>query len=210
VVADSLHEFFAEANNERVLDALLEAGVAPGDEHPPSARLAERLSTAELLVRLCIPKLTLIRAQQLVEQGLDLVALSDLPADQAQARGLPAEVGKALADWLAEEANRAKLRALAAFREELLAAAPAAEAGAALPFADKTFVLTGTLPTMSRDEAKELIERHGGKVSGSVSKKTHYVVAGAEAGSKLTKAEELGVTVLSEEGLLALISGTPA
>jgi DNA ligase (NAD+) len=71
----------------------------------------------------------------------------------------------------------------------------------------KTLVLTGTLPTFSRDDAKALIESHGGKVTGSVSKKTDYLVAGAEAGSKLDKAQELGIPVLDEQGLLALIEG---
>jgi DNA ligase (NAD+) len=73
------------------------------------------------------------------------------------------------------------------------------------PLLGKTLVLTGTLPTLSRDEAKELIEAAGGKVSGSVSKKTHYVVAGEEAGSKLDKARELGVEILDEAGLRSLL-----
>ncbi len=72
-------------------------------------------------------------------------------------------------------------------------------------FSGKTFVLTGTLPTMSRSEASKLIEEWGGKVSGSVSKKTDYVLAGEEAGSKLTKAEDLGITIISEEDLLRMI-----
>ncbi len=73
--------------------------------------------------------------------------------------------------------------------------------------AGKTFVLTGTMPTLSRDDAKAMIEAAGGKVSGSVSKKTHFVVAGAEAGSKLDKAKELGVAVIDEEGLKAMLEG---
>ncbi len=75
------------------------------------------------------------------------------------------------------------------------------------PLTGKVFVLTGTLPTMSRDEAKDLIEAAGGKVSGSVSKKTHYVVAGTEAGSKLQKAQELGIEILDEAQLRALSGG---
>ncbi len=69
----------------------------------------------------------------------------------------------------------------------------------------KTFVLTGTLPTMTRDEASALIKEHGGKVSGSVSKKTSYVVAGEDAGSKLQKARDLGVTVIDEAALLEML-----
>ena len=73
----------------------------------------------------------------------------------------------------------------------------------------QTFVITGTLPTMGRDEAKDLIEAAGGKVAGSVSKKTTFLLAGAEAGSKLTKAQELGVTVLDEGGLKEMLNDKP-
>jgi DNA ligase (NAD+) len=80
-----------------------------------------------------------------------------------------------------------------------------AAASAPQPLAGKTFVLTGSLPTWSRDEAKAMIEAAGGKVSGSVSKKTDYVVAGEEAGSKLDKARELHIAVLDEAGLRKLL-----
>ncbi len=73
------------------------------------------------------------------------------------------------------------------------------------PLSGRTFVITGTLPTLSRDEAKDLLEAAGAKVAGSVSKKTDYLLAGAEAGSKLTKAQELGVAVIDEEQMKALI-----
>ncbi|MBQ8121108.1 MAG: NAD-dependent DNA ligase LigA, partial [Ruminococcus sp.] len=72
-------------------------------------------------------------------------------------------------------------------------------------FAGKTFVLTGTLPTLKRDEAKALIEKYGGKASGSVSKKTDYVLAGEEAGSKLTKAQQLGIEIITEEQFRKMI-----
>jgi DNA ligase (NAD+) len=75
------------------------------------------------------------------------------------------------------------------------------------PLSGKTFVITGTLPTLSRDEAKDKVEAAGGKVAGSVSKKTDFVVAGEEAGSKLVKAQTLGVPVIDEAALLAMLAG---
>lgn len=88
---------------------------------------------------------------------------------------------------------------------------PSAEADAAtLPLFGKTVVLTGTLPTLAREEAKAMLEAAGAKVAGSVSKKTHYVVAGAEAGSKLDKAQELGITILDEQGLRDLLTPPPS
>jgi len=85
------------------------------------------------------------------------------------------------------------------FRSELFQ--PRAKAG---PFAGKTFILTGTLPTLTREEAAAKIESLGGKVSGSVSKKTDFVVAGEEAGSKLDKAQKLGVKIIDEKEFLKM------
>jgi DNA ligase (NAD+) len=79
------------------------------------------------------------------------------------------------------------------------------EAPAEGPLVGRTLVLTGTLPNLTREDATQRIEAAGGKVTGSVSKKTDYLVAGADPGSKLTKAQELGTEVLDEDGLLALL-----
>ncbi len=120
--------------------------------------------------------------------------------------GVGPEIMQSVANFLSQQHNReviAQLRKSGAVREQ--SPPSAVRRGSVV---GKTFVLTGALPDMSRDEAKELIETQGGKVAGSVSAKTDYVVAGAEAGSKLAKAKQLGITVLDEAGLLQLLKGS--
>ena len=110
---------------------------------------------------------------------------------------------KAITRFFADEENRREIDDLAAQGVRMEAEAAAAGDDA---LAGKTFVLTGTLPTLGRKECAALIEAHGGRVTGSVSKKTDYLVAGEAAGSKLTKAQALGIAILSEDELQALIA----
>ena len=116
--------------------------------------------------------------------------------------GVGVEVSESILSYFSDPNHRDWVGAM---RDAGLNLVEAAAAGTIEGVAGKTFVLTGTLPTLGRDEARDLIEKAGGKVSGSVSKKTDFVVAGEEAGSKLTKAQELGVKVIDEAGLRALL-----
>jgi DNA ligase (NAD+) len=128
-------------------------------------------------------------------------------ADLAQLLAVP-DVGPIVAesirDFFAEAHNQQVIDALIAAGFEWSESEGEGDSSPK-PLAGKTFVLTGTLPTLGREDAKEMIESLGGKVAGSVSKKTDYVVAGAEAGSKLQKAESLGIAVLDEAQLLAML-----
>jgi DNA ligase (NAD+) len=207
-VAESIADFFSEPKNQLAIDALLVAGVQPKGEHGPSPKLREKLEPVTLLAAVGIPKLTEPRCRQLVEQGVTLEALAYLKVYNVF--GLPAAVAEALELWLGADGNRTELDTLHRLRAELLALLPEGAQAVEGALAGKTFVLTGTLPSMGRDDAAALIEAAGGKVSGSVSKKTSYVVAGAEAGSKLAKAEELGVAILDEAGLLDLLAAVNA
>ena len=114
-------------------------------------------------------------------------------------------VASSIRHFLEEPHNREVIERLRAHGVTWPESDGAVDSMAPQPLAGKTFVLTGTLPNMGRDEAKELLEAAGAKVAGSVSKKTDYVVAGAEAGSKLEKAQALGVAVLDEAGMLELL-----
>jgi DNA ligase (NAD+) len=117
------------------------------------------------------------------------------------------EIGEVVAasvhDWFHQARNRKLLKRLAEAGVKMETASAGGEQAPRV-FEGKTFVLTGTLPTMKRDDAKTYIEARGGRVSSSVSKKTDFVVAGDEAGSKLAKAQELGVTVIDEAQLLTI------
>ena len=145
--------------------------------------------------------------------SIDSLAAAALEAPEqiAELHGIGPEISASLGQWLRTPANQQLLQDLRSVGLSLEASASeqqaASQAGADADgvLRGKTLVLTGTLPNLSRSEAKALIEAAGGKVSSSVSKKTDYLVAGEAAGSKLTKAESLGVTVLSEADLTALL-----
>lgn len=116
-------------------------------------------------------------------------------------------VAESIHQFFAEEHNRTVIEQLRAPGRVTWAEGPPAPKAPQGVLAGKTVVLTGTLPNLTREAAKEMLEAAGAKVAGSVSKKTDYVVAGADAGSKLAKAEELGVSVLDEEGMRKLLEG---
>ncbi|HRV77644.1 MAG TPA: NAD-dependent DNA ligase LigA [Thauera sp.] len=137
--------------------------------------------------------------------NLDALVAADVDALQ-QVPDVGPIVAQCIADFFGEPHNREVIEQLRAAGVQWAEGEPQGTVAGAL--AGKTFVLTGTLPTLSRDEAKALIEARGGKVAGSVSKKTHYVIAGAEAGSKLDKAQALGLAILDEDGLRALLNET--
>jgi DNA ligase (NAD+) len=158
---------------------------------------------ARLINGLGIPFVGERTAQILSDTFGSLDALMNADAEKLQlAEEVGPKVSESIRRFFHESHNRELIERLRAEKLQFTAEMKSRREG---PLAGKTLVLTGTLPTMSREEAKEKIESAGGKVSGSVSKKTDYVVAGEEAGSKLDKARALGVTVIDEAGLLELI-----
>lgn len=138
-------------------------------------------------------------------QSLDALAAAS-SEDLQTIEGLGPHTAGAIVDWFSDPHNTTLIEKFRAAGVRLVEDAVPLQP-AATHLSGMTFVLTGTLPTLKRNEAKELIEQHGGKVVGSVSKKTSYVVVGDEAGSKLTKAQELGLPLLNETELLDLIGG---
>jgi len=204
-VARSLGHFLDQPGNQQAIDDLLARGVVIGDTHAPSGKLRAGLDLATLLVDLEIPKVTRVRAEQLASAFPSVQALLDAPVHNFVTAGLPSDSANAFAAWLEDDANAQLLTRSGAALDELLAVTPDDVAVSAGPLEGKTVVLTGGLAAMSRDEAGEKLEALGAKVAGSVSKKTHLVVAGEAAGSKLAKAQELGIEIWDEAQLLAFL-----
>jgi DNA ligase (NAD+) len=180
-------ERMAEKSAQNLLDALLKS---------------KKTTLARFLYALGIREVGEATAKQLAEHYGDLPNLMKATEESLQTvSDIGPVVAKHIVAFFRENHNREiinKLLHAGIFWEKVTAPTHS-------PFVGKTFVLTGTLETLSREEAKEKLEHLGAKVAGSVSKKTSYVVVGADAGSKLAKAQELGVPVLTEDEFLKLI-----
>ena len=208
-VAHEIHSFLAEAHNRQVIDQLLERGVTPEEPGELAAEFAACVSLADFLARLNITGIASTGAERLASTfgSLDKILSADW-LDLKQVERLNDKAIKALREFAENPGQRAHAEAV----EQQLRDfgmhwdSPRAEAAGGLSLAGQTWVLTGTLEAMSRDVAKGYLESLGAKVAGSVSAKTHCVVAGPGAGSKLAKAEQLGVTVWTEQQLLDMLA----
>ena len=207
-VAYEIHNFFADEHNRQVIAQLRDAehGVQLQEEGEVAAEFAACASLAGFIDKLNIPFIAATGAEKLASRfgSLDGIIRADW-LDLRQVERLPERAAKSLRDFFDEPANVQRALAIEAqLREFGMHWQSERKAVEGLPLAGQTWVLTGTLEAMSRDVAKDKLEGLGAKVAGSVSAKTHCVVAGPGAGSKLAKANELGVKVLDEDGLLKL------
>lgn len=196
VVARSIAHFFAQEEQQAMIDELLAVGVIPKDQAVtlPPAQYVEPQKWLSRLPGFKISETKAAALWDLAGKSIDgLLNDNALNADWQQWRNQPENAALLLS-------MRQFLEQMPSENETLLSD------GLNQAVAGKTFVLTGTLPTLKRDEAQAMIEAAGGKVSGSVSKKTDYVVAGEAAGSKLEKAHALGVAVLDEKALQSLLA----
>jgi DNA ligase (NAD+) len=204
-VARAIDHFFAQPGNQQVIDDLLARGVAIADEHPPSAKLRAALTPDQVLANMEIPGLTQKRSEQVITALGSLDAVYKVSPKRWLEGGIPTDVVERATQALAQEDGHDLLgRSIKALRL-VLEHIQDEGATATLVLEGQTAVLTGSLSSLTRDEAKEKLEALGAKVAGSVSKKTSFVVAGAEAGSKLDKANELGIEIWDEAKLLEFL-----
>ncbi|OSI24247.1 NAD-dependent DNA ligase LigA [Neisseria dumasiana] len=196
VVARSIAHFFAQPEQQAMIDELLAVGVVPQNQ-AVTLPLSQYVTPAKWLSRLPGFKISETKA----------AALWDLAGKNTDGLLNDNALNADWQQWRNQPENAALLLSMQQFLEQMPSENEASVSdGLNQAVAGKTFVLTGTLPTLKRDEAQAMIEAAGGKVSGSVSKKTDYVVAGEAAGSKLEKANALGVAVLDEAQLMALLT----
>lgn len=203
-VAHEIHSFFQDGHNRTVIAQLRERGVElqeEGELHPEFAACA---TLSGLIDKLNIPFIASTGAQRLADRfgSLEAIIAADW-LDLRQVERFTEKTARSLRDYFDNPENATRARLIEAqLREFGMHWQSERKEAAGLPLAGQTWVLTGTLETMSRDEGKARLEVLGAKVAGSVSAKTTCVVAGPGAGSKLTKANELGLTVLDEEAFL--------
>jgi DNA ligase (NAD+) len=186
-----------EGFKDKKVDNLL-AGVEASKAQPP-----ERLLTA-LGVRFVGSVVASLLLNEL--GGIDDIGAAT-QEQLEEIEGIGPGTAVAITEWFALERNQKLLEKFRAVGLHFAAEKPAISEDTPQPLAGLTFVITGTLPSMSRSDAKAFIEANGGKVTGSVSKNTNYLLAGEKAGSKLTKAEQLGVTVVDEAALNEMVNG---
>ena len=201
-VARAIDAFFQQEGNQRVIDDLLARGVAIADAHAPSAKLRSSLDLASVLTELEIPKLTEKRAEQVAVAFDSLSALAKTKVPALVETGLPPDTAEALHAFLNAAESRELVQRCTKAVDQLRKATQGTATEKAGPLEGQTVVLTGSLSSLTRDEAKDKLESLGAKVAGSVSKKTAFVVAGEAAGSKLDKATELGVEIWDEARLV--------
>lgn len=207
-VAHEIHSFFEDSHNQEVIGALLDpqqCGLQLQDQGELGAEFAASATLGGMLDKLNIPSVGPGAAQKLADKFVTLEGV--IKADWLDMRQtLPEKQAKAVREFFdnAENAERALAieAQLQAFGMHWQSEKKVVEG---LPLAGQTWVLTGSLELMSRDVAKDKLESLGAKVAGSVSAKTHCVVAGPGAGSKLAKANELGLKVLDEEAFVAFL-----
>ena len=208
-VAHEIHSFFEDSHNQDVIGALLspdECGLQLQDQGDLSAEFAASTTLGGLLDKLHVPSVGPGAAQKLADKFVTLEGV--IKADWLDMRqALPEKQAKAVREFFDNEDNASHALAieqqLKDFGMHWLSEKKVVEG---LPEAGHTWVLTGSLELMSRDVAKDKLESLGAKVAGSVSAKTHCVVAGPGAGSKLAKASELGLKVLDEEAFVAFLA----
>jgi DNA ligase (NAD+) len=205
-VARAIDAFFQQEGNQAVVDQLLKRGrVTITDAHAPSAKLRAALTLANVLTEMEIPKLTAKRAEQVAGAFDSLASLMKAKLPALVEAGLPQDTAESLHAYLESDEGRALVKRTTKRFDDLLEATAHVEVAKAGALEGQTVVLTGMLSVMTREDATAKLEALGAKVAGSVSKKTSFVVAGESAGSKLAKAEELGVEVWDESKLVAYL-----